>query len=69
MSAGLLKNETLGSTTTRHTLNGLVPGRLYNITVVTEGGKLQNSRTIEAQTGEGGEQEGEKQDRRKEVNE
>uniref|UniRef100_A0A3P8P794 protein-tyrosine-phosphatase n=1 Tax=Astatotilapia calliptera TaxID=8154 RepID=A0A3P8P794_ASTCA len=50
MSAGLLKNETLGSTTTRHTLNGLVPGRLYNITVVTEGGKLQNSRTIEAQT-------------------
>lgn len=48
--SGLLKNETLGSTTTRHTLNRLVPGRLYNITVVTEGGKLQNSRTIEAQT-------------------
>uniref|UniRef100_A0A3Q0RGW8 protein-tyrosine-phosphatase n=1 Tax=Amphilophus citrinellus TaxID=61819 RepID=A0A3Q0RGW8_AMPCI len=49
-SAGLLKNETLESTTTRHTLNGLTPGRLYNITVVTEGGELQNSRTIEAQT-------------------
>uniref|UniRef100_A0A669E461 protein-tyrosine-phosphatase n=1 Tax=Oreochromis niloticus TaxID=8128 RepID=A0A669E461_ORENI len=48
--SGLLKNETLGSTTTRHTLNGLVPGRLYNITVVTESGKLQNSQTIEAQT-------------------
>uniref|UniRef100_A0A673A5V4 protein-tyrosine-phosphatase n=1 Tax=Sphaeramia orbicularis TaxID=375764 RepID=A0A673A5V4_9TELE len=27
------------------------PGRLYNITMVTEAGGLQNSRTIEAQTG------------------
>ncbi|XP_030575933.1 receptor-type tyrosine-protein phosphatase beta [Archocentrus centrarchus] len=48
--SGLLKNETLESTTTRHTLTGLTPGRLYNVTVVTEGGELQNSRTIEAQT-------------------
>ncbi|KAM9327847.1 receptor-type tyrosine-protein phosphatase beta [Pholidichthys leucotaenia] len=48
--SGLLKNETLESTTIRQTLVGLTPGRLYNITLVTEGGELQNSRTIEAQT-------------------
>ncbi|XP_023118290.2 receptor-type tyrosine-protein phosphatase beta [Amphiprion ocellaris] len=47
---GLLKNETLESTTTRHTVTGLSPGRRYNVTVVTEAGDLQNSRTIEAQT-------------------
>ncbi|XP_008399067.1 receptor-type tyrosine-protein phosphatase beta isoform X2 [Poecilia reticulata] len=46
----LLKNETLGSTTTRHTLNGLTPGRLYVVTMVTEAGGLQSSRTVEAQT-------------------
>lgn len=51
LSAGLLKNETLESTTTQHTLLNLTPGRLYNVTVVTEAGDLQNSRTIEAQTG------------------
>lgn len=51
MSAGLLKNETLESTTTQHTLINLTPGRWYNVTVVTEAGDLQNSRTIEAQTG------------------
>uniref|UniRef100_A0A3P8U601 protein-tyrosine-phosphatase n=1 Tax=Amphiprion percula TaxID=161767 RepID=A0A3P8U601_AMPPE len=49
-AAGLLKNETLESTTTRHTVTGLSPGRRYNVTVVTEAGDLQNSRTIEAQT-------------------
>uniref|UniRef100_A0A3Q2QMI8 protein-tyrosine-phosphatase n=1 Tax=Fundulus heteroclitus TaxID=8078 RepID=A0A3Q2QMI8_FUNHE len=43
-------NETLGSTTTQHTLSDLTPGRLYDITVVTEAGGLQNSRTIEART-------------------
>lgn len=48
---GLLKNETLESTTTRHTLLGLTPGRLYGVTVVTEAGELQNNATIEAQTG------------------
>ncbi|KAM6895658.1 receptor-type tyrosine-protein phosphatase beta [Xenentodon cancila] len=48
--SGLLKNETLGSTTTQHTLVGLTPGRLYNVTVVTEAGELQSSRTIEAHT-------------------
>ncbi|XP_041833313.1 receptor-type tyrosine-protein phosphatase beta [Melanotaenia boesemani] len=48
--SGLLKNETLESTTTQHSLTGLTPGRLYNVTVVTETGELQNSRMIEAQT-------------------
>ncbi|XP_069575306.1 LOW QUALITY PROTEIN: receptor-type tyrosine-protein phosphatase beta [Brachyistius frenatus] len=48
--SGLLKNETLESTTTQHSLVGLTPGRLYNVTVVTEAGGLRNSRTIEAQT-------------------
>ncbi|XP_022067914.2 receptor-type tyrosine-protein phosphatase beta [Acanthochromis polyacanthus] len=48
--SGLLKNETLESTTTYHTITGLSPGRWYNVTVVTEAGELQSSRTIEAQT-------------------
>uniref|UniRef100_A0A3B4UK47 protein-tyrosine-phosphatase n=1 Tax=Seriola dumerili TaxID=41447 RepID=A0A3B4UK47_SERDU len=43
-------NETLESTTTQHTLHDLTPGRLYNVTVVTEAGDLQNSRMVEAQT-------------------
>uniref|UniRef100_A0A3B5A9G7 protein-tyrosine-phosphatase n=1 Tax=Stegastes partitus TaxID=144197 RepID=A0A3B5A9G7_9TELE len=49
-AAGLLKNETLESTTTHHTVTGLSPGRQYNVTVVTEAGELQNSWTIEART-------------------
>uniref|UniRef100_A0A3Q3J0X5 protein-tyrosine-phosphatase n=1 Tax=Monopterus albus TaxID=43700 RepID=A0A3Q3J0X5_MONAL len=48
--ASLLKNETLESTTTQLKLLNLTSGRLYNITIVTEAGDLQNSRTIEAQT-------------------
>ncbi|XP_069376043.1 receptor-type tyrosine-protein phosphatase beta isoform X2 [Paralichthys olivaceus] len=48
--SGLVKNETLESTTTQHALVGLTPGRLYNVTMVTEAGDLQSSRTIEAQT-------------------
>uniref|UniRef100_A0A673A784 protein-tyrosine-phosphatase n=1 Tax=Sphaeramia orbicularis TaxID=375764 RepID=A0A673A784_9TELE len=47
---GLLRNETVESTATQLTLQNLTPGRLYNITMVTEAGGLQNSRTIEAQT-------------------
>lgn len=50
-SAGLLRNETLESTATQHTLHDLLPGRLYNVTMVTEAGGLQNSETMEAQTG------------------
>lgn len=46
-----MMNETLESTATQHTLLGLTPGRLYNISVVTEAGGLQNSAEIEAQTG------------------
>uniref|UniRef100_A0A8C4DSE1 protein-tyrosine-phosphatase n=1 Tax=Dicentrarchus labrax TaxID=13489 RepID=A0A8C4DSE1_DICLA len=45
-----LWNETLESTATQHTLLDLTPGRLYNVTMVTEAGGLQNSETAEAQT-------------------
>uniref|UniRef100_A0A3B3TMY6 protein-tyrosine-phosphatase n=1 Tax=Poecilia latipinna TaxID=48699 RepID=A0A3B3TMY6_9TELE len=48
--SGTKLNCTLGSTTTRHTVNGLTPGRLYVVTMVTEAGGLQSSRTIEAHT-------------------
>ncbi|XP_029350961.1 receptor-type tyrosine-protein phosphatase beta [Echeneis naucrates] len=47
---GLLRNKTLESTTTQHTVHDLTPGRLYNVSMVTEAGELQNRRTIEAQT-------------------
>uniref|UniRef100_A0A3B3TMT4 protein-tyrosine-phosphatase n=1 Tax=Poecilia latipinna TaxID=48699 RepID=A0A3B3TMT4_9TELE len=42
-TSNLLRNETLGSTTTRHTVNGLTPGRLYVVTMVTEAGGLQST--------------------------
>nr|XP_046234726.1 receptor-type tyrosine-protein phosphatase beta isoform X2 [Scatophagus argus] len=48
--SGQLRNETLASTFTQLTLDELTPGRLYNVTMVTEAGGLQNSATIEAQT-------------------
>ncbi|TMS01587.1 hypothetical protein E3U43_005407 [Larimichthys crocea] len=48
--ADLLRNETLESTATQHTVLGLSPGRLYNVTMVTEAGGLQNMETMEAQT-------------------
>lgn len=51
--SGLLRNETLESTATQHTLLGLTAGRRYNITMVTEAGGLQSSVTIEEQTGRG----------------
>ncbi|KAI3366824.1 hypothetical protein L3Q82_009233, partial [Scortum barcoo] len=60
---GLLTNNTLESTATQHTLLDLLPGRLYNVTMVTEAGGLQNSRTIEAQTGTVRESEGRKETR------
>ncbi|KAL6116555.1 ptprb [Pungitius sinensis] len=47
---GLLRNETLESTATQRTLFDLTPGRLYNVTMVTEAGGLQNSRTTAART-------------------
>uniref|UniRef100_A0A8C9ZEK3 protein-tyrosine-phosphatase n=1 Tax=Sander lucioperca TaxID=283035 RepID=A0A8C9ZEK3_SANLU len=43
LSAGLLRNETLESTATQHTLLDLAPGRLYNVTVVTEAGGLHRN--------------------------
>ncbi|XP_020781984.1 receptor-type tyrosine-protein phosphatase beta isoform X1 [Boleophthalmus pectinirostris] len=48
--SGLIGNETLESTAMQHILKNLVPGREYNITMVTESGGLQNSTSIEAQT-------------------
>uniref|UniRef100_A0A3Q3VX91 protein-tyrosine-phosphatase n=1 Tax=Mola mola TaxID=94237 RepID=A0A3Q3VX91_MOLML len=48
--SGLLMNGTLESTATQHTIGDLSPGRLYNVTMVTESGGLQSSATIEAQT-------------------
>lgn len=50
-------NETLESTATQHTLLGLTPGRLYNVSVVTEAGGLQNSVEVEVQTGREEEEE------------
>ncbi|XP_078138474.1 LOW QUALITY PROTEIN: receptor-type tyrosine-protein phosphatase beta-like [Centroberyx gerrardi] len=48
--SGLVRSVSLESTATQHTLLQLTPGRLYNVTMVTEAGGLQNSRTIQAQT-------------------
>ncbi|XP_034382394.1 receptor-type tyrosine-protein phosphatase beta [Cyclopterus lumpus] len=48
---GLVRNETLESTATQHTLTDLTPGRLFNITMVTEAGGLQSSQTTAGQTG------------------
>ena len=49
--ADLLINATLESTATQHKLIDLSPGRLYNVTMVTEAGGLQNSETTQARTG------------------
>ncbi|XP_028305294.1 receptor-type tyrosine-protein phosphatase beta [Gouania willdenowi] len=46
----LQKNGTLGGTTQQPTLTELLPGRLYNVTNVTEVGNMHNSQTIEVQT-------------------
>lgn len=48
--SGLVRNVTLESTAMQYTLQNLTPGRLYNVTMVTESGGLQNSTSIEAQT-------------------
>lgn len=58
-------NETLESTATQHVLVNLTPGRLYNVTMVTEAGGLQNSRMIEAQTGRERERRKERREGRK----
>lgn len=43
--------NTTSSNTTSYTKNGLIPGCLYNISIITEAAGLQNSFTIQAQTG------------------
>nr|ACN64933.1 protein tyrosine phosphatase [Danio rerio] len=43
-------NSTVASTATSYTMKGLISGRIYNITVVTEVGELQNSASTQAQT-------------------
>ncbi|CAN9508322.1 unnamed protein product [Ophioblennius macclurei] len=45
----LLRNDTLGNVT-QHKLGDLLPGRRYNVTVVTEANGKESSCTIEAQT-------------------
>ncbi|XP_016338548.1 receptor-type tyrosine-protein phosphatase beta isoform X2 [Sinocyclocheilus anshuiensis] len=47
---GSIWNATVVSTATSYTIKGLIPGRLYNITVITEVGELQNSVSRQAQT-------------------
>ncbi|XP_035257470.1 receptor-type tyrosine-protein phosphatase beta-like isoform X1 [Anguilla anguilla] len=47
---GLVRNLTLQSGATSHSLTGLVPGRPYNVSVVTEAEGLQNSASKQART-------------------
>jgi len=48
---GSIWNATFANTTTSYTIKGLISGRLYNITIITELGELQNSASRQAQTG------------------
>ncbi|XP_026863299.2 receptor-type tyrosine-protein phosphatase beta [Electrophorus electricus] len=43
-------NATVDNATTSYALDGLIPGRLYNISVITESAGLHNSVSIQAQT-------------------
>ncbi|XP_066523944.1 receptor-type tyrosine-protein phosphatase beta [Hoplias malabaricus] len=43
-------NATLSNTTTSYTAEGLIPGRLYNITIITEAAGLNNAVTTQEQT-------------------
>uniref|UniRef100_A0A8C2CS76 protein-tyrosine-phosphatase n=1 Tax=Cyprinus carpio TaxID=7962 RepID=A0A8C2CS76_CYPCA len=47
---GSIWNTTVVSTATLYTIKGLIPGGLYNVTVITEVGELQNSVSRQAQT-------------------
>lgn len=48
---GSIWNTTVVSTATLYTIKGLIPGGLYNVTVITEVGELQNSGSRQVQTG------------------
>lgn len=47
----LVRNVTLKSSVTSHTLDDLLPGTLYTVTVVTEAEGLQNAISKQAFTG------------------
>ncbi|XP_073703352.1 receptor-type tyrosine-protein phosphatase beta [Garra rufa] len=47
---GSIWNTTVVNTATSYTIKGLIPGRLYNISVIAEVGELQNSASRQAQT-------------------
>uniref|UniRef100_A0A8C9VFG0 protein-tyrosine-phosphatase n=1 Tax=Scleropages formosus TaxID=113540 RepID=A0A8C9VFG0_SCLFO len=49
--SGVVRNVSLDGTVTSHLLSNLVPGRLYNVTVVTESAGLQSPVSGEARTG------------------
>ncbi|KAI4878056.1 hypothetical protein NFI96_011663 [Prochilodus magdalenae] len=43
-------NTTLANTSTSYTMHGLIPGRLYNITIITKAAGLINSTDVQVQT-------------------
>ncbi|GAA6102630.1 receptor-type tyrosine-protein phosphatase beta isoform X1 [Tachysurus ichikawai] len=51
-SAGLESawNTTLDNTTTSYTVNGLTPGRVYNMSIITEAVGMQNAVSLQEQT-------------------
>ncbi|XP_027007234.2 receptor-type tyrosine-protein phosphatase beta isoform X1 [Tachysurus fulvidraco] len=51
-SAGLesVWNTTLGNTTTSYRVNGLTPGRVYNMSIITEAAGMQNAVSLQEQT-------------------
>ncbi|XP_073725516.1 receptor-type tyrosine-protein phosphatase beta [Misgurnus anguillicaudatus] len=49
-AAGLNWNSTLANTSTSYVIKNLTPGRLYNVTLITEVGEVQNSVSRQTQT-------------------
>ncbi|KAL0967234.1 hypothetical protein UPYG_G00249540 [Umbra pygmaea] len=47
---GVVRNLTLESTATDYTVNGLIPGHVYNVTMVTEAGELHSTTSRQIQT-------------------
>lgn len=48
---GSLWNMTLDNITTSYMINGLTPGRVYNMSIVTEAAGMQNTVSMQEQTG------------------